>query len=75
MMNHREMMVPHIVVKHCRMYSGNLFNNLRMGIKIVGYVRVGESLYTQVIIWINIVLNHIDTRTILTKHEGFLNGI
>ena len=29
-----------------------------------GYIKVRESLYTQVIIWINTILNHIDTRTI-----------
>ena len=35
-----------------------------------GCFKVGESFYTQVIVWVNTILNHIDTRTILTKYEG-----
>ena len=61
------------------MYSGNLSKNLPMVIKMVmisdGYVKVGEALYAWVIIWANIVLNHIDTRTILSRPEGFLHDI
>ena len=40
-----------------------------------------ESLYTQVVIWVNnAVLNHIDARVVLPKYEGYewyvdLNGI
>ena len=30
-------------------------------------VKVRDSLYTTVIIWVNITLNHIDTRTILPR--------
>ena len=52
--------------------------NLPLGIKssasqilIFGaYVKVRESLYTQVIIWINTTLNHIDARGILPRYEG-----
>ena len=29
-----------------------------------GYVKVRESLYTRVIIWVHTILNHIDTRAI-----------
>ena len=32
-----------------------------------GYVKVKESLYTRVIIWVNTILNHIDTSTILPR--------
>ena len=34
------------------------------------YVKVRESLYTRVIIWINTTLNHIDARGILPRYEG-----
>ena len=40
-----------------------------------------ESLYTQVVIWVNnAVLNHIDARVVLPRYEGYewyvdLNGI
>ena len=34
-----------------------------------GYVKVSESLYTLVIIWVITILNHIDTRTILPRYE------
>ena len=34
------------------------------------YVTVRESLYTRVVFWLNTILNHIDTRTILPKYEG-----
>ena len=36
-----------------------------------GYVKVGESLYILVVIWVNIILNHIDTRAILPRHKDF----
>ena len=39
-----------------------------------GYLKVRESLYTQVIIWVNIILNHIDTRLILPIYEGSCMG-
>ena len=29
-----------------------------------------ESLYSQIIIWVNTILNHIDTSIILPKYEG-----
>ena len=35
-----------------------------------GYVKVRESLYSQVIFWLNIILSHIVTMTILPKYEG-----
>ena len=35
-----------------------------------GYVKVRESLYTQVIIWVNTSLNHIDTREILPGYQA-----
>ena len=35
-----------------------------------GHVKVRESLFTQVIAWINTILNHINTSTILPRHEG-----
>ena len=35
-----------------------------------GYVKVSESLYTQVIIWVNTSLNHIDTREILPGYQA-----
>ena len=54
--------------------------NLAMAIKIVilsqilivgGCVKMRESLYNQIIIWINKdILNHIDTRTFWPRYEG-----
>jgi hypothetical protein len=35
-----------------------------------GYVKVKKSLYTRVVIWVNIILNHIDTMAILIGYEG-----
>ena len=35
------------------------------------YVRMGEYLYIRVIIWVNTILNHIDTRVILPRYENF----
>ena len=35
-----------------------------------GYVKVRETLSTQVFIWVNTILNHIDTRAILPRCEG-----
>ena len=34
-----------------------------------GYVKVRESFYTQVIIWVDTILNHIDTTVILPRYE------
>ena len=36
-----------------------------------GYVKVRESLSTRVIIWVNTILNHIDTRAVLPRYAGF----
>lgn len=38
---------------------------------LVGIVQVKEFLYTQVIIWVNISLHHIDTRVIMLRHEDY----
>ena len=38
--------------------------------KYGGYVKARESLYIQVIIWVNTILNHIDTKAILPSYEG-----
>ena len=35
-----------------------------------GYPKVEESYYSRVVIWVNIMLNHIDTRAILPRYEG-----
>ena len=35
-----------------------------------GYVKVRESLYTQVIIRVNAIVNHIDTKVFLPRYEG-----
>ena len=35
-----------------------------------GHVKVRESLSTQVIIWVNTILNHIDTRAVLPRYAG-----
>ena len=34
-----------------------------------GYLRLKKSLYTQVIIWISVILNHIDTKVILHRYD------
>ena len=33
------------------------------------YIKMRESLYTQVIIWVNTILNHIDTMAISPRYE------
>ena len=53
-----------------------VLRNLPVGIssyilKFGEFVKVRESLHTWVIIWINTIPNHIDTREILPRHEGF----
>jgi hypothetical protein len=35
-----------------------------------GYVKVRESLYTQITIWVNTILSHIDTRVVLHRYES-----
>jgi len=35
-----------------------------------GYVKARESLYTRVIIWVDTILYHMDTRAILPRYEG-----
>ena len=35
-----------------------------------GYVKGRESLYFQVVIWVHIILNHIDTRIFLPRYKG-----
>ena len=39
-----------------------------------GYVKVRKSLYTRVIIWVNTIPNHIDTRVILPRYESSCMG-
>ena len=55
-----------------------LSKNLPVDTKIVkssqillfgGYVKVKESFYTRVIIWVITILNHIDTTAILPRYE------
>ena len=36
-----------------------------------GYVKMRESLYTQVVIWISTILNHFDTRTNMPRYQDF----
>ena len=36
-----------------------------------GHVKVNPFLYTQLIIWIDTILNHIDTKTIFPKYESY----
>ena len=36
-----------------------------------GYLKVKESLNTQVIIWANIILKHIDTKRAIPKYVSF----
>ena len=35
-----------------------------------GYVKVRDSLYTRVIICVNTIVNHIDTRVVLPRYES-----
>ena len=35
-----------------------------------GYVKVNGSLCTQVILWVNSILNHFDTKAMLPRYEG-----
>ena len=49
---------------------------MRQTLKFGGYVKVGKSLYiTQVIIWVNTILNHNDTRTILPRYGKKVGSI
>ena len=34
-----------------------------------GYIKIRESLYTWVIFWINIILEHVETRVIIPRFE------
>lgn len=36
-----------------------------------GYVKVREYLYTWITIWVNANLDHIDTRVVFPRYEGF----
>ena len=36
-----------------------------------GYVKVRESLYARVIVWVNTILNRIDTRVDTPRYESF----
>ena len=38
--------------------------------QISGYVKVRESLYTQILVWVNTILKHIDTRANLPRYES-----
>ena len=44
--------------------------NTSLKLDFGGYVKVRESLYIRVIIWVNTILNHIDTRAISPRYEG-----
>ena len=37
--------------------------------KLGGYVKMRESLYTRVINWVNTILNHVDTMAISPRYE------
>ena len=59
--------------------------NLSVGIQFViplrhwylvgRYLKVRESLHTQVIIWLDTILDHIDTRSLYISMKVFLHGI
>jgi hypothetical protein len=55
----------------CRYQNSNTSQIFIVG----GYVKVRESLYTRVIIWVSNILNHIDSRVIFSRCECFLHGI
>lgn len=65
---------------HECMLSQNLSNwyqkcNISQILIFGGYVNVGESLFIQVIIWVNTFLDWIKTRAIVPKYEGFLHAM
>ena len=49
-------------------FGCQICNNILMLI-FNGYFKVRESLYTQVVIWVDLILNHVDTRAILLEYE------
>ena len=58
------------------MVSKNLLVDIkiRMPLKYsmyVGYVKVREYFYTWNNIWVTAILDHIDTRVVLPRYEGF----
>jgi hypothetical protein len=50
-------------------YEGSCIDDIKWnGIENTNVLK--ESLYTRVIVWDNIILNHIDITTILPRYEG-----
>ena len=65
-------MVPMIFINNGIKESTHGYQNCNTNQIMIfgGYLKVTESLSTQVIIWVNTILNHIDIRAILPTHEG-----
>ena len=48
----------------------NINNGIKESLICGGYVKVRESVYIQITIWVRTILNHIEISAILPKYEG-----
>ena len=67
-----ECMVSMINISNGIKKSTHVHQNCNTNQKLIigGYVKVRESLYTRVMIWINTKLNQFDTRASLPRYAG-----
>jgi hypothetical protein len=56
----------HMAIKDCSFSQILIFG---------GYLKVRESLYIRVIVWIDTVLNHFDAWAMFLRCQGSCNGI
>ena len=65
-------MVSIINIKSDVKESTRMYQNCNSSQRLIfgGYLKVRKSLFTQVIIWVNIILDHIHPRTLLPMYEG-----
>ena len=65
-------MVSIININNCIKEHTHVYQNCSTSqiLTFSGYVKVRESLYTQVIVWVNTILNDDDTRAILPRYKG-----
>ena len=56
--------------QHQTIVEGTYLCNTTQIVIFGGNVKVRESLYTQVLTWVNTILKHIETRAIIPRYEG-----
>jgi hypothetical protein len=59
--------INHGIQEHTHGYQNS---NTSLVLIFGGYVKVRESLYAQVLIWVKINLDYIDTRVIVPRSKG-----